>query len=158
MPSVEWETPQDFFDKLNDEFHFNRDVCASKQNAKLPNYYSIYDHAFVHKWGGCCWMNPPYSKDIGQWVGKAYLSAQEGAKVVCLLQCRSGDTKWFHKYVMRSSEIRFVKDRLHFGLDGKFSRANISSIVVVFRPYCKGPPIVSSMDTKGNRLLGVCGD
>ena len=30
----EWETPQDFFDKLNDEFHFDLDVCATPENAK----------------------------------------------------------------------------------------------------------------------------
>ena len=29
-----WETPQDFFDELNREFHFNLDVCALPENAK----------------------------------------------------------------------------------------------------------------------------
>lgn len=29
-----WETPQDFFDKLNDEFCFDLDVCALPENAK----------------------------------------------------------------------------------------------------------------------------
>ena len=29
-----WETPQVFFEKLNDEFHFDLDVCASLANAK----------------------------------------------------------------------------------------------------------------------------
>lgn len=101
---------------------------------------------------GSVWLNPPYDKDIGHWVAKAYESAHTGATVVCLLQCRSGDTKWFHRFIMKSSEMRFIRDRLHFGLDGKFSRANISNIVVVFRPYCKGPPLVSSIDTEGNRL------
>lgn len=152
MPSIEWETPQDFFDTLNDEFAFDIDLCASEQNAKCEQYFSIYDNALYQKWMGSCWMNPPYSKDIGLWLDKAYRSGQDGATVVCLLQGRSCDTKWFHAYVMRASEMRFVKDRLHFGLQGKFSRANISSMVVVFQPYCKGPPLTSSIDTKGKRL------
>ena len=29
-----WETPQDFFDKLNAKYKFNTDVCAIKANAK----------------------------------------------------------------------------------------------------------------------------
>ena len=29
-----WSTPQDFFDKLNDEFHFTLDVCADENNHK----------------------------------------------------------------------------------------------------------------------------
>lgn len=35
-----WETPQDFFDKLNDEFHFTLDVCAIESNAKCSNYFT----------------------------------------------------------------------------------------------------------------------
>ena len=152
MPSIEWETPQDFFNALDREFHFDIDVCASSQNAKCRPFIGYVGNALYQKWEGSCWMNPPYDKNIGRWVGKAYESAQEGATVVCLLQGRSCDTKWFHNFIMKSSEMRFIKDRLHFGLDGKFSRANISSMVVVFRPYCKGPPVVSAIDTKGKRL------
>lgn len=152
MPSVEWETPQDFFNTLNDEFHFDIDLCATKENTKCPLYYTFYKNAFYQKWEGTCWMNPPYNKDIGRWVRKAYESAQAGATVVCLLQCRSGDTKWFHNFIMKSSEMRFIKDRLHFGLNGKFSRANISNVVVVFKPYCIGPPITKSIDTSGKLL------
>jgi len=152
MASVEWETPQDFFDTLNAEFAFTVDVCANKQNAKLHNYFSISENSLYQRWKGSCWMNPPYSKDIGRWVAKAYESAQEGATIVCLLQGRSCDTKWFHNFIMRSSEIRFIKDRLHFGLNGKFNRANISSMVVIFRPYCVGHPTVSAIDTKGRPL------
>lgn len=32
--SAEWETPQDLFDKLNEEFHFSLDVCATPENTK----------------------------------------------------------------------------------------------------------------------------
>lgn len=153
MASVEWETPQDFFDTLNEEFHFDLDVCARFNNAKCKNYFSIHASALYQKWEGSCWMNPPYSKSINKWLEKAHQSAQTGATVICLIQGRSSDTKWWHNYVMKASEIRYIKDRLHFGLEGKFSRANISSIIVVFRPYCQGPPLVSSVNTKGELTL-----
>lgn len=150
MPSIEWETPQDFFDTLDEEFHFNLDVAASNQNAKYRVFIS--KDSLKVKWYGNVWLNPPYTRDIDKWIMKAFETAQQGHLVVCLLQGRSSDTKWWHEYVMKASEIRYIKDRLHFGLNGKFSRANISSIVVVFRPYCVGPPKVCSIDTKGNRL------
>lgn len=35
-----WETPQDFFDKLNEEFHFTLDVCAIPENTKCENFYT----------------------------------------------------------------------------------------------------------------------
>ena len=152
MSSIEWETPQDFFSNLNEEFGFTLDVCATWKNTKVKNFFCISDNALTKEWNGVCWMNPPYNKDIGSWVGKAYRTAQRGHTVVCLLQARSSDTKWFHAFVMRSSEIRFIKDRLSFGLDGKFSRANISSMIVVFRPYCEGYPKISAINKHGKPL------
>ena len=47
-----WETPQDFFDKLNDEFHFNLDPCATSENAKCPKYYTKEDDGLSKNWGG----------------------------------------------------------------------------------------------------------
>lgn len=35
-----WSTPQEFFDKLNDEFQFTLDVCALPENAKCSRYYT----------------------------------------------------------------------------------------------------------------------
>ena len=152
MASVEWETPQDFFNTLNDEFNFTLDVCALQETAKCDRYYTPIQNGLLKPWKGSCWMNPPYNKDVRRWVAKAWETAQEGHTVVALLQCRSGDTKWWHNFVMRSSEVRFVKDRLHFSFNGKSNRANISSIVVVFGPHCQGPPKVCSIDTKGKKL------
>ena len=79
-------------------------------------------------------MNPPYGRgqNVYAWVEKAYLSAEDGGTGVCLLPL-SGDTKWFHDFVMKSNEIRFVRDRIWFELNGVATRANHASIVVVFR-------------------------
>ena len=76
-------------------------------------------------------MNPPYGRKIGAWVQKAYESAHSGALVVCLLPARS-DTEWFHRYVTRASEVRFLRGRLRFG--GGEHPAPFPSVVVVFRP------------------------
>ena len=35
-----WATPQDFFDKLNTEFHFDLYVCADEINHKCDRYYT----------------------------------------------------------------------------------------------------------------------
>ena len=36
----DWETPQDFFDKLDEEFHFDLDPCADAENAKCKEYFT----------------------------------------------------------------------------------------------------------------------
>lgn len=57
-----WETPQDLFNRLNDEFHFDIDVCATPENAKCSKFFSPLDDGLSHDWQGVCWMNPPYGK------------------------------------------------------------------------------------------------
>ena len=47
-----WETPQDLFNKLNDKYHFNLDVCAIPDNAKCTNYYTPKIDGLSQKWGG----------------------------------------------------------------------------------------------------------
>lgn len=150
MPSIEWETPQDFFNTLNDEFHFTLDVCATAENTKCEWFYSINDDSLSQPWYGKCWLNPPYDRSIGLWLKKAYESAQLGVTVVCLIPGRSSDTKWWHEYVMRSGEIRYIKGRLQFKLNGKLGQgSNISSAVIIFRPFCEGYPSISSIGING---------
>jgi phage N-6-adenine-methyltransferase len=124
-----WATPSDFFAELDAEFGFDLDVCASPENAKCEKYYTQTDDGLAQPWHGRCWMNPPYGREIGKWVRKAYESHLESAMVVCLLPART-DTKWWHDYC-RKGEIRYVKGRIKFG--GQENGAPFPSAVVIFR-------------------------
>lgn len=124
-----WATPQDFFDRLNVKFGFTLDVCATAENAKCARFYTSADDGLSQPWAGVCWMNPPYGREIGKWMRKAYESSLRGATVVCLVPART-DTNWWHDYAMRG-EVEFVRGRLKFG-DRK-KDAPFPCAVVVFR-------------------------
>ena len=132
----EWETPQSVFDSLNAQFRFTLDVCANHDNAKCERYFTKEDDGLSQEWTGTCWMNPPYGREIGKWMEKAYESAKQGATVVCLVPART-DTRWWYDYAM-AGEIKLVKGRLRFG--GANNSAPFPSAVVIFRP-----PKVSAM-------------
>lgn len=127
-----WATPQDFFDKLNDEFHFTLDAAASPDNAKCPVYFTEEQDGLVQSWEGhTVWCNPPYCRKTGLWVKKAYEEHQRtGCTVVMLLPSRT-DVRWFHDYILGKAEIRFIKGRLKFG--GNKNSAPFPSIVVIYR-------------------------
>ena len=72
-------------------------------------------------------MNPPYGREIGKWVKKAYESK---SLVVALLPART-DTKWFHEFIYGKAEIRFIKGRLKFG--GSSNSAPFPSMLVIWR-------------------------
>lgn len=74
----------------------------------------------------------PYGREIGSWVEKAYNEMQRGITVVALLPART-DTRWFHEYVVRASEVRFVRGRLKFG--GSKNAAPFPCMLAVFRPH-----------------------
>ena len=122
------ETPDEVYAKLDAEFHFTRDVCASHVNRKHMPYWTIEDDALTQEWTGVCWMNPPYSQ-TALWMKKAYESALKGATVVCLVPS-STDTRWWHEYAVRG-EVRFWKGRMQF--KGTKSSAPFPSAVVIFR-------------------------
>lgn len=150
----EWSTPSDFFEKLDAEFGFDVDVCATEANAKCNVYFGPDSHdpeyrdGFKQNWhvwsrtgeptGAVCWMNPPYSQ-IRSWMEKASAQAARGATVVCLVPARV-DTRWWGATVWDFEnhrphpgvEVRFVKGRLKFG--GAKNSAPFPSVVVVFRP------------------------
>ena len=125
-----WETPQDFFDKLDAEFNFTLDACALPENAKCAAYYTPEQDGLAQPWAGCVWCNPPYGRMVGHWVRKAAQSAAEGTTVVMLLPART-DTAWFHNYINDRAEVRFIRGRLKFG--GSKNSAPFPSMVVVFR-------------------------
>ena len=123
----EWSTPQDFFDKLNDEFSFTLDPCANDTNYKCKKYFTKTKNGLLQNWDDeIVFCNPPYGREIGKWVKKA---AESKATVVMLLPART-DTKWFHDYIYEKAEIRFIKGRLKFG--GAQNSAPFPSMVVIF--------------------------
>ena len=127
-----WATPQDFFDKLSWRFGpFDLDPCASTHNTKCANFFTKAENGLEKDWEGfTCFVNPPYGRGIDKWIEKGYNEAMKSeTKVVMLIPART-DTKYWHKYVMKASEIHFVKGRLKFG-DSKNS-APFPSAVVVF--------------------------
>jgi phage N-6-adenine-methyltransferase len=126
-----WETPWELFSPLNRQLEFETDVCAIAENAKCKNYYTPEMDGLIQEWKGMCWMNPPYGREIGKWVEKAFLSTymmNSQTMVMCLLPART-DTKWFHDFCLHGT-IAFIQGRLKFG--GCKNSAPFPSMLVMF--------------------------
>ena len=58
--STEWETPQDFYERLNNAFQFDLDPCATLETAKCQNYFTEDDGGLFKDWSRHrVFMNPP---------------------------------------------------------------------------------------------------
>lgn len=113
-----WSTPVDVYDALNKEFSFNDDPCPIGGGGGLDR-----------EWGSSTYVNPPYSQ-IKDWCKKAYEEHLKGKTVVMLIPSRT-DTRYWHDYIMKAKEIRFIKGRLKFG--GSKNSAPFPSAVVIFQ-------------------------
>lgn len=129
--SDEWETPQEFYNKLDEEFHFTLDPCCTKENHKCDKFFTKYDDGLKHSWmNETVFVNPPYS-ECAKWVFKSWFeNFYFNATVVMLLPART-DTKWFHQYIYGTAEIRFIKGRLKFS--NSKDNAPFPSMVVIYR-------------------------
>lgn len=114
-----WETPDNVYADLNEEFGFNFDPC---------NRDSIWDGLSID-WGTVTFVNPPYKRII-EWIEKGICEAKWGNTSVFLLPSRT-DTKWFHLCLEKADEIRFIKGRLKF--KGAKNNAPFPSVVIVFK-------------------------
>ena len=130
----DWTTPPDFFKQLDNEFHFTLDVASSEENHLCKNYFTIETDGLSQDWGGHkVFCNPPYGRQIGKWVQKAWEEAKKpNTTIVMLLPART-DTKWFHNYIYHQAKIRFIKGRLKFG--GSQNSAPFPSMVVIWDYY-----------------------
>lgn len=128
--SDEWSTPQELFNKLNREFEFELDPCATVENHKCSIYFTTKENGIARSWNGYkVFCNPPYSK-ISEWCRKCYEEWTKGSTIVLLIPART-DTKYFHEYVLPYAEIRFIKGRLKFG--NQKNSAPFPSILCIYR-------------------------
>ena len=116
---LNWRTPSQLLKELNKEFNFNFDPCPAN-----PSFNGL-----GVDWKERNFVNPPYGREIGKWLKKGLGESRKGKLVVFLIPSRT-DTKWWHDFVMKAKEIRFIKGRLKF--DDYKNSAPFPSCIVVF--------------------------
>ena len=119
------KTPDDLYDILDKEFHFDFDPC--------PTFYGIVTAKFDGlsiNWKKSNYCNPPYNNQKA-WVEKAYNESLKNKTCVMLLPART-DTKLFHDFIFKKAyEIRFIKGRLRF--KRYTNSAPFPSMIVIFK-------------------------
>lgn len=127
----DWRTPKSLFDDLNQEFSFDLDPASNDFNFKCEKHFTIKDNGLVQSWANhSVYLNPPYGREIYDWCKKAYLEKDKAKVIVALLPART-DTRWFHEFIYKKAEIRFIKGRVHF--DESKNAAPFPSMIVIWK-------------------------
>lgn len=127
----DWATPIKFYEELDKEFDFDLDPCATHENHKCKKYYTKEENGLIHSWKNRrVFCNPPYGREIGEWVEKAFNENKDNNVFIVMLLPARTDTRWFHNWIYNKHEIRFLKGRLKFN-DGKQSAPFPSMLVIM---------------------------
>lgn len=142
---ADWQTPRWLYDELNARWGpFNLDPCASSDNSLgAEHFFTEEDDGLAQNWNKFglplrFFMNPPYGRDIVNWVRKAHEETQRykpHMMGVGLLPVRT-DTAWFHDYILPYYELVFLRGRIAF-VDPKTGApvkgTNFASMLVIYR-------------------------
>ena len=131
---TDWETPRDLFDRLDAIWHFDLDAASSDDNALCSDHFTVEQDGLKQPWcGRRVWCNPPYGRQIADWVEKAYHEARENGAIVVMLVPARTETRWYHDYVAKADEVAFIRGRLRYTLGGvKQNSAPFPSMLVRF--------------------------
>lgn len=111
-------TPREIIDAVIDCMGvIDLDPCSNSHDA--PNVPARYhftqdDDGLAQMWLGKVYMNPPYGREISEWVEKLVRSHESGEveEAIALVPART-DTKWWA--MLRDYPVCFVQGRLKFG-------------------------------------------
>ena len=116
--SVEWYTPIHIVESvLKTLGSVDLDPCSnSTTNPTVPakTLYTKTENGLDKKWQGRVYMNPPYGREIREWVEKLNDEYNTGniIEAITLLPART-DTAWFK--ILRNYPRCFIHGRLKFG-------------------------------------------
>lgn len=134
---TDWTTPRDLFNQLDAIFHFTLDPCSTHENALCEKHFTIAENGLLQKWGGeIVFMNPPYNRETGIWLKKAYEESQNGATVVCLIPARPDANYWHDLIFPYAAGVWFIKGRLHFS--NSKDHAAFPSALILFHKASQG--------------------
>jgi hypothetical protein len=110
--SDECYTPAWVFDALG--VQFDLDVCGPKTGACVPalKTYTIEDDGLSMPWGGCVWMNPPFSKPR-PWV-KKFMAHGNGIALLPFAK-----SQWFNDLLETDPLLAVLDPKIRFTKDGR---------------------------------------
>ena len=127
----EWETPEWLFRKLDKQYNFTFDCCATKKNSKCPFFSNDFLNSgriFYKK----AWMNPPFSQSRKMFE-HFFRVISSG---IAIYRCDNIETKLWQNVILPNCDWVFIfKGRINYeGFKGSSSRFPSALIGLNVRP------------------------
>ncbi len=118
---IAWNTPAEIVDEVEEMFGVI-DVDPASNSKDTPNVpaitrYTEDDDGLAQLWKGRVFLNPPYGREIGEWIEKLVQEYRDGniQEAIALVPGRT-DTQWFR--VLFDYPLCFISGRVRYS-DGE---------------------------------------
>lgn len=100
-----WQTNQELWDKLDQEYCFGFDCCANSENSKCDNWSGKFELWNKKKLEGyICWMNPPFTKAKSMF--EHFFKVVE--RGVAIFRCDNMETKVWQEVILKNATWVFI--------------------------------------------------
>ncbi|MEK6935266.1 MAG: DNA N-6-adenine-methyltransferase [Nanoarchaeota archaeon] len=132
--SQEHGTPDVIFFPLHNEFNFTIDLCASKENALLPKYYTKGDDLFTKEIKETGFANIEFVR-AKKFAKYFYEQSQKFGSTIVMLCTVKSNTNWWRDYVMKAREVRFINGKVYFKAEGNTQGLRFPCAIVIFAKH-----------------------
>lgn len=114
----EWYTPEKYIEAARTVLGtIDLDPASSKlanKTVKAKKFYTADDDGLHQPWKGRLWLNPPYGRLAGEFVGRLVLEHEAGevAAAILLVNAHCTDTDWFQP--LWAYHLCFTDHRIDF--------------------------------------------
>jgi site-specific DNA-methyltransferase (adenine-specific) len=126
-----WQTPQWLFNKLNKQYKFDFDCCASEENHKCRLWTDNFKIVEIDS-ADISWMNPPFSKarEMFEHFFKVI------GKGICIYRCDNLETALWQEVILKNADwILIPQGRIFYeGKEGTGSRFPSALIGIGIEP------------------------
>lgn len=144
-----WLTPPEIIAALGS---FDLDPCAALAQPwpTASHHYTIEENGLVQPWFGRVWLNPPYGKETGRWLGRL----KEHGNGIALVFARTETASWFRFIWSGATAIYFLKGRINFYRgSGVQSRTNCGAPVALVAYGAENAAVLRHIGIAGHLVI-----
>lgn len=117
--STEWFTPPEILEPVRKTFHgqIQYDPCTTYDNpTKAFRFTTKNENGLIGTWPGSTFVNPPYGKDLYDWIEKVVTEAKGGLRIILLVSASSrwDQAKWQSIYIPELTTFVMPRGRVKF--------------------------------------------
>src|SRR5262249_10953978 len=112
----DWNTPEKIISMVEQVGTIGLDPATDASNpVGARAFYHPADDGLERIWAGfgLVYCNPPYGREIGDWMRKARREALAGAEIIMLVPARP-DTAWWQDNIRSAAAVCFWRGRVKF--------------------------------------------